>query len=282
MIKDAITLKKGAWNAVICPRLGANVTELRYEGVDVLRPLDDEEKLKKSKFLFGAPLLMPANRTVDGRFTFEGKEYLMPINEPATGCNLHGKVLFEAFDTVECTADRITLRLTDRECRAYPFPFSLTVSYALDEGLVSTYEVENIGDGNMPLTFALHTTFREPDGFSVPIDLCQEKDERHIPTGRYTELTDLQRSFRDGSASKGVFITGYFHSCGSTAKIGKFSYRVSEGFDHWILFNGKGEAGLLCVEPQSGKVNGLNISDGHMVLAPGEKVLFKTEIFRNN
>lgn len=281
MIKESIGLKNGSWEAVVCPRLGANITELKYNGTDVLRPLTDEELLKKSKFLYGAPILMPANRTVKGSFSFEGKKYVMPINEPANDCNLHGAVLFEAFDVVEMCENRAVMRLIDKECRSYPFPFSLTVSYRLDEdGLYSSYEIENIGDGNMPLTFALHTTFIEPDFFSVPIKLCQEKDEHHIPTGRYTELNELQRSFRDGSPSKGVFITGYFLSSGDTAVIGDYRYRVSGGFDHWILFNGKGESGLLCTEPQCGRVNGLNSENGHTVLGKGESVLFTTTIYR--
>ena len=39
-----------------------------------------------------------------------------------------------------------------------------------------------------------------------------------------------------------------------------------------------GESGFLCVEPQSGKVNGLNMEDGHTVLAPCEKIKFETRI----
>ena len=132
----------------------------------------------------------------------------------------------------------------------------------------------------MPLTFCLHTTFIEPASFSVPIDLCQEKDDHHIPTGRYVELDERQRGYVSGSASAGIFITGYFRSCGSVARVGDYSYSVSDNFDHWILYNGAGSSGLLCVEPQCGKVNGLNYPDGHRILAPGERIRFSTVISR--
>ena len=46
----------------------------------------------------------------------------------------------------------------------------------------------------------------------------------------------------------------------------------------WILFNANGKKNLLCVEPQSGKVNGLNYSDGCRVIAPDKSIKFETII----
>jgi len=149
-----------------------------------------------------------------------------------------------------------------------------------DVGLTAEYEIENISGSNMPLTFSLHTTFVEPEDFCVPIDMCQEKDFHHIPTGRYIDLTDEEREYAAGSPSRGKVISGYYRACGNIARVGDYIYEVSEKFDHWILFNGRGESGLLCVEPQSGKVNGLNMNDGHTVLAPCEKIIFTTKISR--
>ncbi len=279
MIKDTIKLRCGDWQAEICPRLGGNIIELKCGGVDVLRPLINEEDLKINPYLYGAPILMPANRTFEGEFVFEGKEYHLPINEPRNNCNLHGLVLFESFDLVSADEKSAVLRLVDSECRSYPFPFAMTVTYTLTEnGLSADYEVENIGEGNMPLTFCLHTTFVEPESFSVPIDMCQEKDAHHIPTGRYIPLNCEESEITKKSPSKGRIISGYYRACGNVARVGDYFYSVSENFDHWIFFNGRGESGLLCVEPQAGKVNGLNMEDGHIVLSPKERIKFETKI----
>ncbi len=279
MIKDTITLKCGSWQATVCPRLGGNITELKCGDEDVLRPLVNEDNLKISPYLYGAPILMPANRTKTGRFVFEGKEYFLPINEPLHDNNLHGSVLYEAFETVSVNEKSAVLRLVDRDCVSYPFPFTMTVTYSLSEdGLSADYEIENIGERNMPITFCLHTTFVEPEDFTCPIDLCQEKDEHHVPTGRYVELNELERGIAKSSPSKGLVISGYYRSCGNVARVGDYKYSVSENFDHWIFFNGRGESGYLCVEPQAGKVNGLNIEDGHVVLASREKIKFETKI----
>ena len=279
MIKDTIILKNGEWQAVICPRLGGNIIGLMHGGENVLRPLENENDLKINPYLFGAPILMPANRTKAGKFNFEGREYTLPLNEPIHGNNLHGSVLYEAFDVVSVTENCAVLRLVDRECKSYPFPFALTVTYALSEdGLSADYEVENIGHGNMPLTFCLHTTFVEPESFSCPINMCQEKDSHHIPTGRYVELNELEKGIARSSRSKGLVISGYYRACGNVARVGDYKYMVSENFDHWIFYNGKGESGYVCVEPQSGKVNGLNMDDGHIRLSAGEKIKFETRI----
>ena len=281
MIKGSITISCGEWQAQVCPRLGGNIIKLTYRGEDVLRPLDDEEQLKINPYLQGSPILLPANRTFEGRFLFEGREYKLPLNEPQNNCNLHGSVLYQAFDTVDKNDSSVALRYINRNGAVYPFDFSLTVRYSLDAlGLTAEYEIENISGGNMPLTFSLHTTFVEPEDFCVPIDMCQEKDSHHIPTGRYIDLTDEEREYAAGSPSCGRVISGYYRACGNIARVGDYIYEVSENFDHWILFNGRGESRLLCVEPQVGKVNGLNISDGHTVLSPCEKIRFTTKISR--
>ena len=279
MIKDTITLKCGLWQAVICPRLGGNIIALKYDMEDVLRPLEDENELKINPYLWGAPILMPANRTHAGRFSFEGREYTLPLNEPEHGNHLHGLVLYQVFELVEADESRAVLRLVDRECVSYPFPYAISVTYSLTEnGLSADYEVENIGKGNMPLTFCLHTTFIEPESFTCPIDMCQEKDSHHVPTGRYIALNALEGEITSSSPSKGRVISGYYRASGKTARIGDCKYSVSDNFDHWIFYNGEGKGGYLCVEPQCGKVDGLNIEDGHIRLSAGKKIKFETRI----
>ena len=281
MTNDIITLKNSEWAAKICPRPGANIIALKYREKDVLRPLEDEKQLENNPYVFGSPILMPANRTYKGKFTVEGKEYNMPLNEPQNNCHLHGLVLFQSFETLDVTADTAVLRINDGKCTSYPFPYALTVHYSLtDNGLLSSYELENIGQGNMPFTFCLHTTFIEPENFSCPIDMCLEKDAHHVPTGKYVELSETENAYVHGSPSRKINISGYYHACGDTAKIGDFIYRISDNFDHIVLYNGGGESGFLCVEPMSGKVNGLNMPDGHRVIAQGEKIKFTTHISR--
>ena len=273
MFKKTV-IENSVWRAEVAPALGADISSLKYKGEDVYVPLETEEQLSVNPYLHGSPILMPANRTAGGKFTFHGREYSLPVNEPRTGAHLHGLVHKQEFTVIKQSDSSVKLKFENRG-EIYPFPFELTAEYSSEgETFYQRYEIKNIGDADMPFTFALHTTFCEPEFFSVPIDSCQEKDGFHIPTGRYVPLNSDERKYASGTESYGKEISGYYRLSGNTARIGNFEYTVSGNFDHWILFNGKGTSGLLCIEPQCGKVNGLNSDGGCRVLRRGEKSLF--------
>ena len=265
------------WRAEVAPALGGNIVSLSYNGRDIYVPLKEEKQLEINPYLQGAPILLPANRTAGAKFGFKGKEYKLPLNEPATGAHLHGLVHRRPFTIKYCGESEIKL-IYENKGDIYPFPFLLTVNYLIKNGVFrQEYTVINTGKNEMPFTFALHTTFIEPNSFSVPIDLCQEKDGSHIPTGKYVPLNSQEQGYTSGSPSKGLIISGYYRACGHTAYLDDLKYTVSDNFDHWVLFNGRGESGLLCVEPQCGKVDGLNIKDGCKILNPNEETKFWIE-----
>lgn len=282
-MKDSITLKAGEWEMQIVPRLGGNITALRFGGRDVLRPLLDEAVLEKNPYLQGAPILLPANRTYLGKFSFEGACYTLPITEPRTNSNLHGIVHRQKFELISKTDSSVTLKYVNRGGESYPFDFEMTVTYSIDEsGCYQEYMIKNIDSKNMPYTFCLHTTFVEPERFTFPIKSRQENDDIDIPTGRYIPLTEQESSYLAGSPSRGLNVCGYYEASGHTVTADDIAYTVSENFDHWITYNARGEGGFLCLEPQAGKVNGLNISDGHRILAPGKSDVYKTKFTHIN
>lgn len=273
------TIRFEDWQADVCPRLGANVTALNHKGKAVLRPLTDEKQLEIDPYLQGAPLLFPANRTAGGQFSFEGKTYQMPVNEEISGGNLHGFLHFQVFEVDSVSSNAITLSHSHKADGYFPFSFRFTVFYRLDEnGFTMIYKVENTDKTAFPFTFATHTTFVEPTFFKVPIDSRQERDERLLPTGRYVPLNSQEREMAGGTASKGKAIVGYYKANGHTAVVGDHTYTISDNFDHFIIYNGKGVSGFLCVEPQCGAVDGLNIDGGHTVLKVGETVTFTANI----
>ncbi len=275
-IKDTVVIKKGDWEVGVCARLGGNAIFFRHCGKDVFRPLEDEAQLAADPYLQGSPILLPANRIYRGKFSFEGVEYSLPITEPRTNSHLHGTVHRQPFAIVSQSDTSVTLKFSNTGA-VYPFDFDMTVTYSVDdEGFSQKYEIVNTGSGNMPYTFCLHSTFVEPESFSLPISKRQEHDAIDIPTGRYLDLTEQERRYLTGSPSKGLEIVGYYESAGNVARIGDVLYEVSDNFDYWIMYNGRGESGFLCVEPQAGKVNGLNIEDGYKLLSPGQGVVYTT------
>lgn len=271
-------LKALGFEAEILPEKGADILSLRYQGRDIYFPLKSEKEREKNPFLHGAPLLLPSNRTYEGSFTFEGKKYSLPINEPKNNAHLHGMLYNQPFVVKQYSEKFIEMEYTNNN-NIYPFAFYIDVRYEItDLGFEQHYTIKNIGTENMPFTFGLHATFKEPDVFMLPINSCQEKNGHHIPTGRYVDLNNLEKTFISCGKSKNNIISGYYRSCGNIAFLDNLKYTVSDNFDHWVLYNAMGKADLICIEPQCGAVNGLNTDNGYGVLKPTEYEKFYTLI----
>lgn len=252
-----LSLSFGDWYGEVAPNLGANLLKLTYKGTDILRSPGSTEALAAEPFHFGTPLLLPANRTKGAIFTFEGKEYTLPLNEPARGNHLHGLMHNAEFTVTEKTESTVTLEYENKG-EKYPFPFKLTITDVLsEEGYCRKLNIENTGTKTMPYTLAYHTTFLESE-FSVPIKERYEVDENYIPTGNMLPLNCLEKEATECCNPCGKIFSGSYMVSGNTVKIGEYLYKFSDNFDTLVLFNWGGDKGFICIEPQSGAVNGLN------------------------
>ncbi len=274
MVENCIPLGFEDWEAEILPSFGANLISLKYKGLPVLRTPDNIRQLKENPCLYGNPVLFPPNRTADGIFLFEGKEYHLPVNEPHTGSHLHGRLYDAPFDVLEAT-DRSAVCLLKNRGEWFPFDFSMKIFFEIDEGgLTQHIEIHNDGSSSLPVLLGFHTSFAAPEQFSVSIKKCWERDARHLPTGKLSALKERELCFKNGCASEGQVISDYFTAENQSAHLGHILYQVSPEFTQWVLYNGGGNKGFLCVEPQTGPVNGLNMPGGYSVLPRGETALF--------
>lgn len=266
-------LSYGKWNAMIVPECGANIVSLSYDGKPLLRSPESAEAFAAHPCLYGLPILLPANRVKDGVFTYQGRQYELPVNEPVRSNHIHGLLNNAPFAVLSQDDACIATQLYN-DGAYYPFPFRLTFQDRLSEnGFTREIALENIGVLPMPYTMAFHTTFITPSHLRVPLGKRYATDDRLIPTGEMVELQGWERACVEGMAINGQKLSGFFTSSGNAARIGDFTMTLSQQFDHWVLFNGNGNDGYLCVEPQCGAVDGLN-NGRHLVLQPG-----KTEVF---
>ena len=273
----SVILQHGNWRGVIEPDCGCNITALSCNGEEILRTPASRDELFERPCLYGVPLLLPANRTKDGRFFFGGEEHLLVVNEPARNNHIHGLLKDAPFTVLSMTSNSQTAQL-ENTGELYPFPFVIKITDTLsDSGLTRRLILKNTGKVPMPYTLAFHTAFAEPDSFCVDLQACYAVDERFIPTGEILPLTENQALYKHGFSPDGSKISGFYTADGHTARIGKFHMTVSEQFDHWVLFNGNGNEGYLCIEPQCGAVNGLN-NGKHRVLQPGDEEEFYLHI----
>lgn len=277
---EFIDLKFGQWTAKICPSFGMNVCALAHSGKEILRSPENLETLKSSPYLYGIPLLFPANRTKMGEFQFDGKMYRLPLNEPERGNHIHG-LMFDAPFTVNRKTESCICAVYENVSERYPFPFRMEITDSLSEkGFHRVVSMLNAGNAPFPYTLAFHTTFKEPECMRVFIQKRFVCDENYIPTGEFAKLNALEKQYASGISPNGHALSGFYVSNGNKAYLDEIAFCVSDNFDEWVLFNAGGDKGFVCIEPQAGQVNGLNTKDGLRILNAGETQVFTLSITR--
>jgi|LSQX01.2.fsa_nt_gb aldose 1-epimerase len=276
-----IHIKNGDWEAWIAPDYGMNTLALLWRDIPVLRSPKSMDEFLGAPETFGTPALIPASRTEGARFSFEGKEYGLPCNEPARNTHKHG-ILHKTAFTICSMSDNSVYGKYRNTGNCFPFPFDIFIGCELGEdGYRQQFTVENTGVTNMPLIFAIHAAFVKPETVRVPIEQRWVLTERVLPTGELVPLDEFEQAILKGCTLDDRRIEGCYTSCGRDARIGKFFYRVSQNFTQWIIWNGSGKQGFLCIEPQSGPINALNMPTC-LTVPPGGRIRFSTHIGKTN
>lgn len=204
--------EEGKAVAEIAPELGNNcyafrVADARVEsdGGHWLHLIDapaDLTTLQEQPDIYGVPVLFPfPNRIRGGTWRFEGQTY--HFDKPAASpTSIHGLLLNRPYRVASRTADEngaaLSCTLDSRQFqdigRQFPFPFSITMTYALRNAVLSMdVEVQNTGSRNMPMGFGIHPYFRvalsaNADAalavVKVPAAAYWELDADSVPTGK--------------------------------------------------------------------------------------------------
>ncbi|MDQ0189393.1 aldose 1-epimerase [Alicyclobacillus cycloheptanicus] len=223
-----VILETDRSQAVYLPTAGGNLIALRdtHRNLHFLHePVDDEafgaqyeggsgaeyggapsmERYRAQPFSYGIPVLFPPNRMEDGRFSFEGRDYRLPINELERNNNLHGFLYDQpwtvrdlgsstdehglgASKDIEFSAGKgelmrggegIAWLTADFHLQpgtalyeVFPHEFRMSIQYVLGPTtLVQRVEITNLGSTVMPLMLGFHTALRVPfDPRSVAAD----------------------------------------------------------------------------------------------------------------
>jgi aldose 1-epimerase len=97
------------------------------------------------------------NRITDGRYTFDGVEYELPINERGRSTAIHGLVRWASWTPTARSDSSVTLTHTLHPQPGYPFALAFEVTYELDDdGLRVTTRAENVGDRPCPFGLGHH------------------------------------------------------------------------------------------------------------------------------
>lgn len=186
----------------LVPEFGGLTNRLRFvttKGpLDVIVGLPDRDAMVADKYFRGIPIFPVVNRLRDGRYSFEGKEYQLPVNETSRNNALHG-LLHHLTPKVEVLngenfSEAKLIYTYKGEEKGYPFPVDVIISYHLktDSSLEAEFYVHNRHHAAIPVGIGWHPWF----GLGLPLDELHLKlpkvqrlavDSRLLPTGERPE-----------------------------------------------------------------------------------------------
>lgn len=182
-----ITIKSGDYQARIVTA-GAGLAALTHQGVDIVLPHSVDEVAIGYQ---GKTLLPWPNRIFDGRYTWQGQEFEVPVNDTTYNSALHGLLMWTDWNIIHSDSDSTTLGVTLPAQPSYPWILQCWVTYAIhaDTGLSISVGAKNLSTQPAPFGISHHPylTIDQKDnaGFivSVPANSVLGAGEDKRPSG---------------------------------------------------------------------------------------------------
>jgi len=164
---DLITLEAQSERAVIVPAAGCQCLSYSVGALDIIAGPPNPDSWRAHPHRGGIPILFPwPGRIAGARFNFKGREYLLPINEPARGHAIHGFACERSFRVSRQGPYYVTAILDSSEHpdleTIWPWPFILEINYEVGNGLRMRARISNSGNSTMPFGFGAHPYFHAP------------------------------------------------------------------------------------------------------------------------
>jgi aldose 1-epimerase len=157
-----LSLQAGRLALDLAPQAGGSIAALRFDGVDLLRPMPAEAIASgRGNGAAGYPLVPYSNRIADGRLAFDGREIQLEPNWPGVRHPMHGEGWARPWDVAR--HDRHSAELVHEHDgrRGWPFRYRARQSFRLDgDALSVTMAIENLERHAVPAGLGLHPFFR--------------------------------------------------------------------------------------------------------------------------
>lgn len=268
---------------VILPSCGANITELtlvkRNEAQSIIHGETNPQALIDARSFKSAQMFPFPNRVNAGKWAWKDKELKLPINFPKEGHAIHGLVFNKPFTYKQDGDSIIFTHQSSGETPGYPFSYTLTLTYLLQNGLTITTTVKNTGKEDLPFGCGWHPYLM----LAMRVNLLNLKmpqvlqilvDDRMIPTGEKIPYDKFRSQTRMGDTSldTGFQIIGKGRqevrvSDENTTIV---SWQDADKFPYVQVYTPK-HRDSIAIEPMSCVTNALNSKEGLTILKPGKE-----------
>lgn len=179
------SLSAGSLTLDVAPQVGGSIARFAGRGIEFLRPASAEALAARDPLgMASFPLIPYCNRIRDGRFTFEGREIVLPANYAASRHAIHGDAWRQPWRVVEHGPSMLTIAF-EHEGGAWPFAYAARQTFELTpEALTVRMWVENRGPTAMPLGLGHHPYLpRTPETtITAKVDAIWATDHEVMPT----------------------------------------------------------------------------------------------------
>jgi aldose 1-epimerase len=278
--KDVLALRHDDYELELCPKGGGCITGFRYQGIDIMRPASEAyfqhlEPRQAGSF----PLVPYSNRIADGRFTYDGRDYQLPLNMPPEPHAIHGDG-WQAPWSVEMQETNRAILV--HEAKDGPILHRSRQIVDLDEtGVTVRLELTNTSDHALPFGIGHHPFFPRTEGLTLKAAVSEVwlSDDRKIPEKKIPLPHDWD--FNTPKRLAALDLDNCFSGFGGKAVMAwpetglRLTLTADPIFGHLVVFVPPGKD-FVCVEPVSNVNNAVNqLNEGRkdtglVVLEPGE------------
>jgi len=179
---------KNKYLTVQIDRLGAEIKSVKRDNVEFMWEADPDV------WAGSAPVLFPiCGRLKDGKYTYEGKEYELPI---------HGFAKTSEFEVESHEEDRVVffIKSTEETKKGYPFDFEFRVLFSLNHATLNvSYHIKNCSDGPMYCSVGSHEAYACPEGIEEYTVVFDQEEEMDILAYEDGKLSQNKMSLMEAS-----------------------------------------------------------------------------------
>jgi aldose 1-epimerase len=270
-----IAIEKGPARLVLAPEVGGAVAAFTIAGRDVLRPMaaGATDALLTANF----PLVPFCNRIPHGRFTFEGREVVLPPNLGDHPHALHGQGWRAAWTVEKVEGGEVVLAY-DHAPGDWPWAYRAEQRLALSEaGFRVELSVINTSDRPMPAGLGFHPYFpaRMGETLGAANDGVWMIDADVLPTVHHAGVWGPDWASGAGVAGHELIdhcYTGWDQRAVLSAPGAPDTLITASPECLWLQVYVPPGEDFLCVEPCASRPNPFGGGEAGMVtLQPGER-----------
>jgi len=284
-------LASGELQATILPSYGMLVASLKWQGVELLRRIDDLETAAKKGSTAGIPLLYPWANRLDGlRYHAAGREVVLDPKSPllhfdGNGLPIHGVPWAQLpWRVTRSTTASVTANLdwSGDLLSVFPFLHKVEMEIALADALSIAVTVI-AEDVPVPVSFGFHPYFGLSDvpraDWRLHLPTMQKLvlDARGIPIGARSDFTARNDTLNDTIYDDGFALEGNPARLALSGGGRTIAVEFLAGFPFAQVYAPNGQA-LVALEPMTAPTNALVSGKDLPIVQPGKRFTAKFRI----